>query len=432
MNAVKGALRLLFRRVMAIYFREIEVVGDVPKTTTGGRIFCGNHVNGLVDPTLVLVMAPCDVSPVGKSTLWSIPGLRWLLEAVDAVPIVRRRDDPNKTAAQNDEVFDKVAAHLAGGGNILIFPEGTSHNEPHLLGLRTGAGRMLARAQPRAKGLSFQAVALEFDARDTFRSRALLFFGPVREVDAIGETGDALVAAITEQVRRDLSELLVEGTTWDERVLIARVAEMFANDGGDRSLASHNEIGRRVEEARRAIAPGDALFERVQREVGAYYRELEETGIADDQIVRGGFTLHPARVAHALALLVTSPLALLGAILYFVPYQLPRLAVRFSRGTVDVVSTYKLGAGLVVHPLFAAAYVTLALLLVPMPQALAVAFAVVAAPFAALAWTDRSSRLFGSLRLLVPGARIDELRAMRARVKATLDDARAKLEPASV
>lgn len=439
MPVVRSALRLLFRRALATYFRKIEVAGDVPTSSTRGRIFCGNHVNGLVDPTLVLVMAPCDVSPIGKSTLWKIPGLKWLLEAVDAVPIVRRRDEPNKTAAQNDEVFDKVKEHLARGGNILIFPEGTSHNEPHLLGLRSGAGRMLARAEPEAKGLTFQAVALEFDARTTFRSRALLFFGPVREVDALakaGQHGDELAAAITEQVRLDLSELLVEGATWEERVVIARVAEMFVTDAepagargkaGERSLVQWNEIGRRVEEARKALSPGDALYERLAHEVGEYFEALEETGIADDQLVHGGFSLHPARVARAAGLLLLAPLALLGVILYFVPYQVPRLATRLSRGTLDVVSTYKLGAGLLVHPLFAAGYVALAFLYLPLPQAGLAAVAILLAPFAALAWTDRSSRLFGSLRLLVPSSRIDALRSLRGGVKKTLDLAREKV-----
>jgi 1-acyl-sn-glycerol-3-phosphate acyltransferase len=425
---VRTALRLLFRRVMAVYFREIEVVGEVPPRATGGRIFCGNHVNGLVDPTLVLVMAPCDVSPVGKSTLWKIPGLRWLLEAVDAVPIVRRKDVPDKSAAENEAVFDKVAEHLADGGNILIFPEGTSHNEPHLLGLRTGAGRMLARAKTKKKeGLTFQAVALEFDDRTTFRSRALVVFGPVRDVDAIGKDGDDLVRAITEQVRGDLSDLLVEGASWDERLVIARVAEMFVNASDDLSLARWSEIGRRVEEARKAVS--DPTYATIAREVSDYYAELEEVGIADDQLVHGGFTLKPARVGRAAALALTAPLALAGALLYFVPYQLPRLAIRFSRGTPDVFSTYKLGAGLLVYPIFAAAYVAIAASCLPMVEALVAGGVVLASPFAALAWTDRSSRLFGSLRLLVPSERIRALFARRTKVMAILEEARARLAP---
>ena len=47
-------------------------------------------------------------SPIAKSTLWKVPGLRWLLDQVGAVPIVRRRDDPTKQTGANDEIFDKV------------------------------------------------------------------------------------------------------------------------------------------------------------------------------------------------------------------------------------------------------------------------------------------------------------------------------------
>ena len=122
----------------------------------------------------MLTDAACEISPIAKSTLWTIPGLRWLLDRAGAVPIVRRKDSPDKDASANDATFDKIAAHLAGGGNILIFPEGTSHSEPHLAPLRTGAARMLIAAEASGgEPPTFQAVALEFDARDDFRSRCL-------------------------------------------------------------------------------------------------------------------------------------------------------------------------------------------------------------------------------------------------------------------
>src|SRR6202044_1908343 len=121
-----------FRRIARLYFREIEVVGDVPTAATAGRIFAANHFNGLVDPILVLTNAPCAIAPIAKATLWKIPVLASLLDAVGAVPVLRRRDDPNKPAEANDEVFPRVAGHLRGGGNVLIFPEGTSHDEPQV------------------------------------------------------------------------------------------------------------------------------------------------------------------------------------------------------------------------------------------------------------------------------------------------------------
>ena len=430
---LREALTLLFKRAIALYFREIEVVGPLPEATTRGRIFGANHTNGIVDPVLVLTQIPCAISPIAKSTLWDIPGLRWLLDVANAVPIVRRRDNPGKSKAENDEVFDRIAAHLAVGGNVLIFPEGTSHNEPHLLDLKSGVGRMLARARGTAdaKGLTFQAVGLEFDARTVFRSRALLVFGPVRGIDAIDKTGDDLALAITDRLRRDLSELLVEGATWDERRLVARVAQMFANDAGNHTLAGWNEVGRRVEDARAALSPGDALYERVRAEVGAYYEELEAWGLGDDQLVQKieGFTRPPARAARSVVLALALPLALLGLLLYWLPYQLPRLVVRFSRGTDDVVSTYKLGTGLLVFPLFATIYAGVALATLPVPLALVAGVASVLSAFAALAWSERSARIHGSIKLMASRPRIAALRDRREGVMRLLREARARLEP---
>src|SRR5262249_5423354 len=137
------------------------------------------------------------------------------------------------------------ASHLSAGGNLLIFPEGTSHSEPQLAPLRTGAARMLITAERhRGVPLTFQAVALEFDARDDFRSRCLVLWGPVRQLADVPGSGEERVRAITAQMDRDLRELLVEGQTHEERTLVARVADMFANDAGDASLSGWSTIGR--------------------------------------------------------------------------------------------------------------------------------------------------------------------------------------------
>ena len=80
-RALRSALLFIFRRIATIYFRDIEIAGEVQTPSTGGRLFGANHVNALVDPILVLTQAPCEISPIAKSTLWKIPGLKWLLEA---------------------------------------------------------------------------------------------------------------------------------------------------------------------------------------------------------------------------------------------------------------------------------------------------------------------------------------------------------------
>ncbi len=426
---VLTALRAAFRRVLVIYFRDIEIAGDVPDAHVRGRLFAANHVNGLVDPLLVLVFNPAPVSPVGKAPLWKIPVLRALLDAVDAVPIVRRRDDPDKSAAANDEVFARVGAHLAGGGNILIFPEGTSHNEPHLVKLRSGAGRMLARArEDGGHGLTFQAVGLEFEARDIFRSRALLTYGPVRSVDALGSDETTLAATITTMLAEDLARLLVEGETFAERRLIGRVAEMFADDARDPSLAGWSSIGQVVEATRAALAKSAPDRHRaIERAIDAYFVALEAAGLGDAEVVAGGRVRRPGEKARAALLLLTSPLALLGVPLYFLPYQVPRLVARAA--STDVASTYKLASGLVVFPLWATALVALLFVSRPLGEALLGTAIVLAAPFATLAWLDRTPKLGRALATLLASPRtMTRLREQRDAVMRELASVRATFE----
>src|SRR5580692_11344683 len=102
--SLRRTLVSAFRSVMRLYFRRIESVGHAPPAATAGRVFVTNHYNALIDPILVITDAACEISPIAKSTLWRIPGLRWLLDGAGAVPIVRRKDSPDKDAHANDAV----------------------------------------------------------------------------------------------------------------------------------------------------------------------------------------------------------------------------------------------------------------------------------------------------------------------------------------
>jgi hypothetical protein len=306
------------------------------------------------------------------------------------VPIVRRKDTPDKDASQNAAMFDKIAAHLSGGGNILIFPEGTSHSEPHLAPLRTGAARMLLAAE-QSRGIppTFQAAALEFDARSDFRSRCLVLWGPVRRfADVAGSTEEERVRSATAQMEADLSELLVEGDTHEERLRVARVAELLANDDGDRSLGKWNGIGRQVELANRTLRSVDPqLVERVGEHVDNYYAELERLGLEDARIIGGESAVRePRALLKGWQRAALAPLAASGFALYAIPYFIPRLIARSS--DPDAVSTIKLGASLIVYPLWAAGLVTGSMVLLPPPLSFAAAAIAIASPFAALRWLD--------------------------------------------
>lgn len=446
---LRGILVRLFRNVVRLYFRRIERVGESPPAETAGRLFVSNHHNALVDPILVLTDTECIISPVAKSTLWSIPGLRWLLDVAEAVPIMRRKDFADKDAKANDATFERIAGHLAHGGNILIFPEGKSHSEPKVAKLRTGAARMLMLADGRVQDgrandapaveLTFQAVALEFDQRDKFRSRCLVLWGPVRKLADVPGEGEERIRGVTDLMAADLSELLVEGETHEERLLIARVAEMLANDAGHQSLERWNEFGRLVELASRTFATlgptsstvgGSAIVDEVGAAVRAYYGELEKLGLRDWQLSEGRAVDTKKSWLRWVRRAATVPFAVPGIVLFSVPYLGVKLVSRITTNRPeagDVISTAKLATGFLAHPVWAAVMIAVAWWQLPTWMAATATVVILIAPFAALAWLDAwESRVPGLTKVATP-ERIQNLMTLRAAALGAIATARAKL-----
>jgi hypothetical protein len=254
--------------------------------------------------------------------------------------------------------------------------------------------------------------------------------------------------AITDVLRADLSELLVEGATWEERLLIIRVAEMFANDSEERSLAQINELGRRIEQARAVLdKSAPEAVASIEERVAAYWSTLEGAELTDDLVARfarrtlaveagkdvgAAPAVAPERVAWGALRVLTLPLAVAGMILYWIPYQLPRAVTRRLGGDPDVTSTYKLGVGLLVHPLWATTAIAIAFMKLATSSAILATAIVMTAPFAALPWLDRWDRLAGRLRLLAPWEDrrdvLAEIAAERSALMAALEAARAKVE----
>ena len=424
-----------FRTVIRVYFRSIQSIGAVPAATVGGRVFVANHHNALVDPILILTDAPCAISPVAKSTLWKIPGLRWLLDATGAVPIVRRQDAPDKSADSNDDAFAKIAQHLACGGNILIFPEGISHAEPSLAPLRSGAARMLlaAHALAPAAALSFQAVALEFDERDMFRSRTALLWGPPRLLaDVATATVDAAIAAnaadatedgnrdavatiVTAQMAHDLRGLIIESASGEDRLLVGRVAQLVTN--ATLAAVSATSLGDELAVARIVATLGQqvqtsspAHIDAVRIAVQAYFAALGSAELRDVDVAQ------PDRrrpLGELLRLGAAAPLALVGLLLYALPYPLPRLIARRA-DDADMVSTLKLGVAVLMYPLYASVLVVLALWLWPGRLAAVAATAAVVSPFVTVWWLDRWQQRPGRL-----ATRSSEIRTLLVGLRAT-------------
>lgn len=356
-------VRPLARLLLAIFFRNIEVVGAANVPRNGPLVFAANHINGLVDPALLLVALPRQPRFLAKSTLWQKVIVRPFLELAAAIPVYRR-SDPGVDASQNEDTFARCHAVLAAGGAIALFPEGRSHNEPALVPLKTGISRIVLEAEERYGGIGTRIVpvGLTFEDKGRFRSRVLIRIGqpvdPAAELDDYQHAPREAVRALTERVREGLKTVTLNFPSWHEARLIERAAELYARPQSE--LPSETPLAARFAVLKAFIAGYLALRERaperlaaVASAVASYDELLARHRLRDRQVA----ARYPAdgvlrfAAKSLLLLLVRLPLAALGTALNGLPFWTVHMVAPRMGKTPDVLATYKLFGSLVFYPL---------------------------------------------------------------------------------
>lgn len=328
----------------------------------GPLVFAANHINGLVDPALLLLALPRVPRFLAKSTLWHAVILRPFLRLAAAIPVYRR-GDPGVDPAANEKTFAHCHAVLAAGGAIAIFPEGRSHNEPALVPLHTGVSRIVLEAEATRGplGTRIVPVGLTFEDKGRFRSRVLVNVGdpidPAAQCARYREDPREAVRELTERVREALRAVTLNYPSWREARLIERAAEIYQRPRselpGETALADRFPI-------RKAFIDGyETLSARVPERVAAVAEAVESYdallayhGLHDRQVAASYPLPGVGRfVAKSLVvMLVRLPLAVAGTVLNGPAFWAVHAVASRLGTTPDVLATYKLFGSLLFYP----------------------------------------------------------------------------------
>lgn len=346
---MRNAITSFFRLCLRIFFRRIEIEGRERIPRAAPVIFAVNHPNGLVDPLFILCYAGRPVSFLAKAPLWRYPVIGWFVRKLDAIPVYRKQDNATKT---NEETFEKSRDVLRGGGGIAIFPEGTTHDDPRLRELKTGAARIALSA---GVGEAFVVpTGIYYTAKHVFRSAALVVFGEPLRVESDGDTNPAEVEALTAAIDAGLDTVTVQADSHAALDLIARAEDIFTGDD-EQPLAEEFELRRRFVDGYHYLRAHDsARLEKLQQQIVQFEAELRSARVEVHELV--------PRISarRLLRVLVTLPLALIGAVVNYPAYRLIRLLARkFSKGEGAVTATIKFLAALALYPL---TYIAIAIL----------------------------------------------------------------------
>lgn len=333
------------RLAVNIFFRRIELVGLERVPPGEAVVFAVNHPNGLVDPLFLLCFAPRPVSFLAKAPLFGYPIIGWLVRAFEAIPVYRKQDN---TSGTNAETFGLARGILKRGGSIAIFPEGTTHSDPQLRELKTGAARIALGAN---LDVAVIPVGIYYTAKHVFRSSALVMFGEAIRVapgplDGNGEPPADDVDALTKAIDDGLDRVTLQADSHAALELIARAEDIFSADD-DQPLADELGLRRRFIDGYHFLRTNDpARLERLQSAIVQFESELR----------RAKLDVHELKprldVPRLFRVLILLPLALVGTILSYPTYRLVGfLAHRFSKGEGAMIATMKFLGALGLYPL---------------------------------------------------------------------------------
>ncbi len=335
----------LARVLTRAFFRSIEVEGERPPE--GPVVLAASHLYGFVDPVVLVARLGTFPRFLAKATLWSVPPARLALGFARAIPVHRRQD--GAAGGANDGTFASAVEALREGHLVAIFPEGTTHDEPTLRPLRTGAARIaLEAAAAGVAGVSVVPVGVTYEDKVDVRGRALVSYGTPIPVTAPppGTDERAAVRALTDRLQRDLQDLTPHFATTEEALALQAAATISLTvDGDPPLLADVSTRARRL--ARLDDARRNALVDLVAR----YKMLLGFVDLGDADVARRGVVSVLARRIVVLAVLgvVLAPFAVAGLFANLVPAVLVLVAGLVVRAPVSK-GTVRLLAALVTFP----------------------------------------------------------------------------------
>ncbi|MEP6652954.1 MAG: 1-acyl-sn-glycerol-3-phosphate acyltransferase [Myxococcales bacterium] len=400
-------LRWLAEALVRLYYprRSVQGAGYLPPG--GPALFVANHPNGLLDPLVLRVVIGRPVRFLAKSTLWGNPFGRLAMDAFQCLPVYRQQDagqdagqdigqdigtkgslgeQPAGVAApparsrfvqRNEETFARCRAELAAGAELALYPEGTSHSDPALKPLKSGAARIAlsAAAQAGASGMRngtttttttttttggapipmpvVVPVGTHYDDKVVFRSGVHLVIGPsidlddhLRKFEANQKEG---IESLTADIRARLNELVLQAETRELLAGIARVASWTAADADDDSPQRRHARTHELLAAYRHLKARDpARLEQVAETARRYARTLEQLGVRDPWALEAPRVSPGSVLVSLVKTVVMLPAASWGALTSWVPYRLSGLlSARLTRDE-DVLSTIKMIVGFTV------------------------------------------------------------------------------------
>lgn len=309
---------ILYRSMARFAFHRIAASG-APLPTQGAVLYVCLHRNGAMDGIVYR-----RIVSRARATLSSQLRRSVLMRMIfDGIELVREQDrERDGLRVSNEDSFVKCADHLAQGGELMFFPEGTSELGPRHLKFRAGVAQLIQSTLEQTPRLTVVPLAAHYEAPTEWQSNVDVEVGA-----AITFTGKLRTIEIMRALTAGLETVGLDCETLEERSAVEALA--YAATLGQADIGYAQAL-----HALRGM-PADSLT------------TLRDAARSDGLCCHQGIPLVPTRpaVLYVALWLLLTPLVSVAAILNFPVVLAARLAPgRFADGP-NVIALWRALAG---------------------------------------------------------------------------------------
>ncbi len=295
---------MIARLACTLLLRRVEVADRrrLPK----GRpvLLVANHFNGFVDALVIASVLPRSPRFIAKGSLRKVPVLGAVAQA-GGVVFVRRPQDSSGPVS-NEDAFAACHAALKRRDTIAIFPEGTTHDRPHIDPIKTGAARIALGARAAgATNIAILPVGLTFPDKVALRTSALVQLGEPIDLDSVcpGDVGvddEKAVRALTAVIDAGVRAVSPDFPDIETALAMEQAAQITLSSEAtpDPSLEDRYDLTRRLGQATARARTA------VSRDVGRYNTLLTGLRLSDADVITPTSPTRLLRAALRIAVLV--------------------------------------------------------------------------------------------------------------------------------
>ena len=330
--------RLLARALTRAYFNRVTVLNPERLPRSGPAFYLALHRNGAVDGFVyssILPRASFLISTQLRKSLFA----RLFFSGIE---VTRGKDEGDRSA--NEDALARCRELLQAGGQLAIFPEGTSGLGPRHLPFKSGAARILLDCLDRGVAPPVIPLGISYESPWSFRSNVEIVVGAPISTDLSGVSGPReRLRLLKGRVEAALEEVGVNVDTPEYQDRIQRLA--YAS-----TLATSRSYHRSLKALERGI-PEPVLKEGDALEPSLFRHQ--------------GVPLYPMKHAwlYALLLLAFAPVTLAAGVANALPLLGAWIAGRTLPDGPNVVSLWRILVGAPLAVLWAAGVAAVSLVI---------------------------------------------------------------------